>query len=103
MFKIRDGNDSANVLLSQLSGTTVPQYMLSSTRAMFLIFTSDAANVLDGYSVTWEAKLSTFTVFKQMNTYKLSVDVTTASFNLVSYKCYSLYNVIIQGDATEMR
>ena len=95
MFKIRDGNNSANVLLNQLTGTTVPQYILSSTPAMFLIFTSDAANVLDGYSVTWEAKLSMFTVLKQMNKYKLFVDVTTASFNLLIYKCYSLYNVII--------
>ena len=56
--KIRDGNDSASVLLNQLTGTTAPQYILSSTTAMFLIFTSDAVNVLDGYSVTWESKLS---------------------------------------------
>jgi len=60
VFKIRDGNTSASVLLNQLTGTTVPQYILSSTPSMFLVFTSDATNVLNGYSVTWDAKLSKF-------------------------------------------
>jgi len=53
--QIRDGDNFASVLLDELTGTTVPQYILSSTPAVFLIFTSDAANVFVGYSVTWEA------------------------------------------------
>jgi len=57
MLQIRDGSDSASALLNQLTGTTVPQYILSSSTATLLIFSSDGANVLDGYNVTWEAKL----------------------------------------------
>jgi len=55
---MRDGNNSASILLDELFGTNVPQYIVSSTPAMFLIFSSDDASVLDGYNVIWTAKPS---------------------------------------------
>jgi len=57
-FQIRDGINSASLLLEELNGTNVPQYIVSSTPAMLLIFSSDDASVLDGYNVTWRAKPS---------------------------------------------
>ena len=58
ILQIRDGNDSTSALLGELKGASVTQYMLSSTPAVFLIFSADAPIVSDGYNVTWEAKLS---------------------------------------------